>query len=364
MSNDSGNATADSLSETTLELDPDNLSEECSKWANSISSAGLSSIDVTGTYAPLTSCGVATAYIPSLKKALEMIESTSLSISKSIKTTAEDQTGVDGKYSNQSGNGNRSGSGGGGGGGGGGHSTTPVTSPPETQTTEPEAELELGEQFVEEFNKIDADSYIEFMTTLESLLGEDVVTYLTDESKASKLKDLLLKTCKNNNELTKIISEMEDKEVQTTLVKLLVTDSKLNEFARLALSDYVDVIKPTIEDQNKKNSEVLFDDIDTLINDTTTLIKETDLQSTISKVFKGEIQVNDKTSELIKVTMSKIAEVRGVDLDTLLSDKKYAEDIGNGMDRVTEALSYFKLIKNTGAENSDNIYEALMKGSA
>ena len=88
-------STASNLSDTTLEINPTGIDDACSFWNQQIASENIESINVESAFEALTSQGVATAYIPSLKNALGQVTTLATKISSTIENAKNEQVSVD-----------------------------------------------------------------------------------------------------------------------------------------------------------------------------------------------------------------------------------------------------------------------------
>ena len=88
-------STASNLSDTTLEINPTGIDDACSFWNQKIASENIESINVESAFEALTSQGVATAYIPSLKNALGQVTTLATKISSTIENAKNEQVSVD-----------------------------------------------------------------------------------------------------------------------------------------------------------------------------------------------------------------------------------------------------------------------------
>ena len=67
-------ANSNELSDTTLKVNSNELSQVCSSWNSLVLSMDLGSLDLNGEFSALTENGVGVNYISSLKNALERSE--------------------------------------------------------------------------------------------------------------------------------------------------------------------------------------------------------------------------------------------------------------------------------------------------
>ena len=73
----------------------DCMNDICNTWTTNVSSVDLASVKVTQVFEPLTSCGIAVSYIPSLENALSKVTNLVTSVSGIITNAGEEQHNVD-----------------------------------------------------------------------------------------------------------------------------------------------------------------------------------------------------------------------------------------------------------------------------
>ena len=105
---------------STMSINTTEINNICSEFNSKVSSIDLGSIDVAGAFEPLTSQGILTSYVSSLKDALTSISENCTNISSILSNLASTQEGIDdaGKknadttyFGNDTGNGNGNGNG-------------------------------------------------------------------------------------------------------------------------------------------------------------------------------------------------------------------------------------------------------------
>lgn len=371
--------TSAGLSDETLELQPDNINDICTQWQSKILASDISSIDVTSVFSPLTNAGVGTTYIPSLKTALSRAESLILSVSNTIQQTVNEQTGVDQQYQNQdlgtSYIGNYS--------GGGGRSKKKEKSDniqanipeigavqlAESITTEVDnttKNVTINTEFVDKVNKLNEESYIKFMTELGSITKGDLLGYITDTENASKLKKVLLDSANIDADLKKLISNMDENEVQVTLQSILTDKNIITDASKNIIYSYTESLS---NDTNltilKVTKEIqFFNQVDDIFNSISTLISKENLQENVLSIYDGnEVkELSPSTISFVKLAIDKIAESKKITYEDLLTDKNNEEIVKTTFNDLAKALSYFRTINTMGTDASQLLYKNVMEG--
>ncbi len=377
-----GDTTASSLSDVTLEVEPDNINDVCSQWQSKILAANISSIDIAGTFSPLTNVGVGTAYIPSLQTAFSQAEALILSVSNTIKGAAEDQAGIDNQYQSQDQNSYR-----GGNSSGGGHKSgkktsdttstsisaaiptiEPVEIPDDSQTgtDNTDKKVEINTDFVNRISELDATSYIKFMTALGSIANGNLLELLVDENSASNLKKKLLESPNLDADLKKVISEMDENELQVTLQSILTSETAISDLSKSIIYNYTESLS---NDTNltilKVSKEVqFFNQVDELFNTVNTLITKENLQQNLLSIYDGNgvAELGEKSVSFIKTVVESLSKMNNLTYEQLLTDKANEKKVLDSFTDLSRSLSYFRTVNTMGMEASQLLYNNLMKG--
>lgn len=374
-----GDSTSAGLSDVTLEVEPDNINDICSQWQSKILSIDLSSIDVASTFSPLTNAGVATAYIPSLQTAFAQAEAMILSVSNTIKAAAEEQAGVDQQYQNQdqvyNGGGNRYyGGGGSSGKSGSGKEETATeiavpTIPPvkvDTEVTEPPVEVKINKDFVDKISKLDDESYIKFMTVLGTIANGNLLEYISDTNLASKLKKALLDSPNLDADLKKIISEMDENEVQVTLQAILTDDTMFSDTSKNIIYEYTQSLSSETNINVLKATKDLqfFSQVDDIFNTVSTIIGKEDLQKNLLSIYDGDgtEALSTESIAFIKTTIDYLSTANNIEYEELLTNKEHENLLKTELNGLSKTLSYFRTVNTMGTEASQLLYSNVMKG--
>ena len=377
----SGDSVSAELSDVTLEVHPDNLSDVCKEWEAKILSIDLSSIKVTTTFAPLTGAGVAASYIPSLETALSKAENTLLSISKTIKSAADQHSGVEqptgsgsGGYNGGSnyygGNGNNNGD--------GTSSETPtggsdyqfeiptvITTTPTTTVEPPTKDVTINTEFVSKVSELDTESYVKFMTVLGTIANGNLLGYISDVNLAPNLKKAILESPYLDSDLKEILSKMDENEVQVTLQSILTDKDAISDTSKCIIYKYTQSLsKDTNIDILKVSKEIqFFNQVDDLFNTLSSVIVKENLQQNLLSIYDGDVdsQISAESIEFVRTSIDYLAELNNVSYEELLINKDYSDLIKNEFEELTKALSYFRTVNTMGTEASQLIYANVMK---
>ncbi len=359
MSNDNISA---QLSDKTLELKPNSLSEVCSNWQAKVFKIDIASIDVVSVFSPLTNVGIGTSYIPSLKKALDNADNLVLSANSTIKETIEEQTAVDDKYyrkERSTRHGNRSNSNSSGG-------VNGTSSNQGTSVDNKNKKVEINRDFIDVIKSLDEEKYIKFMTVLGAASNGNLLQYLVEEQSASELKALLLSSPNIDKDLKKIILEMDENELQVTLQTMFTEKTAITDLSRTIIYKYtenlandsnVDMIKATTTNQ-------FYDNVDELYDDVNSLKEKTDLQENASAIYNGDANdgVSENSAKFLKTAIDEIAASNKMTADELLNNSSNSDKLKNGLASLSKDLSFFRTINTMGEEASEVIYNNLVKG--
>ena len=370
-------STSNSLSDETLEIHPNNLNDVCQQWEKSVVQADLSSINVEGAFSPLTSAGVGVSYIPTLATALKKIETSLLSASKMISSAVEEQVGVDDTYNNRVTGGNsysggnqggrNSGNGGnnlpsGGNNPTGGGDDKPPTEPP---TDDPKKKIKINKNFINKINTLDSDSYIAFITALGSILKGNMSDYLTDEDKAGKLKKKILESPNIDADLKKIISEMDENEIQITLKSLITEKTKFSDVTKEIIYNYTEELVQSslgLTPMISKNSEFL-KQVDVIFDTLQSTIKRSDNMETLLKIYDGDVPQDSKkeTADFVRSAFDTMAKKLNVNTSDFFTNNSYNGIVIDQMKDLSKSLGFLKMTNNClGEEQSLKIFDSIM----
>lgn len=360
------------LSDVTLEIQPDNLNDICNTWESSIKGADLESIDVKSAFKPLTNNGVGVSYIECLHNSFTAAQNLILSTSSTIKQVTEEQVGISNQYYQDYGGGYYSGSSSSGGSSGGSSGNSsgstlgdsnqeyiPDTGVPIDQVDQDK--IKINKEFVDKINSLDTNSYISFMTALSSISTNNLLGLLVDEKMASSLKKALLTSPNLSENLKKLISEMDENEIQVTLQSILTDEIKLSETSKNIIYKYteslskgtnLDILKVTKEAQFYQNVDELFTAVNTLAN-------KTNLQEELLNIYDGTLE-NKNIVDFTRIVVDTIAEKNNINYEDLLSNKEKETIIKEELNNLSKSLSYFKTVNNLGTEAAELLYKTAM----
>lgn len=317
------------LSDVTIVQNSDGMRSVCSTWKGAADSADLGSIDVTSIFAPLVENGIAVSYVSSLKAALGSITSMVAKLISAIGSNVDAQEAIDdkgkndasggksGKYRNYGGAGNNGSS-------GGGSSSSAVPAGNSIDTTsydikDTESNLDILKKYEDYVTKLDEYQKLDVMTNLYSIVKADTYKYLYEEQYGALLKKKLLESPKVDADLKKIISEMDENEVQVLLQNLLVNNAEVSDFSQMIISIYDNEFKQEFVGATSADS------IESITKVYTFLSKEKDVQGYLSKIYFGDVSnVDDYAITFTRVLVDTLAEKSGISYEELLSDSRYS----------------------------------------
>ncbi len=364
------------LSDVTLEISPKDIKEVCSQWNSKITSIDLSSIDVESVFSSLISVGVGTSYFPSLKKALAKAEKMVSSTSNLISTASQEQEGIQNYYGNRQGNNNYYGTPTGSSGSSDSNSygsNSGITGTdfniPSALEDIPGADDEIEEEdviinteFIDKINELDAESYIEFMKALGNI-DEGLLPYLVDSEYASKLKKYLLEAPNISDDLKKIISQMDENELQVTLLSIVTDESAITDVSKSIIYKYTTLLSEKDELKDINKSQIFLKSVDIVDKFFDTTLKSDKVQEELLKVYEGNSieELDDFSVAFVKTAIDELCEKNNIDYETLLTDPKNADKVKKSVSDLSKSLSYFKAVNSLGDEAAVLIYDSLIQ---
>ncbi len=358
------------LSDQTIEVDPDNIRDICTTWSNKVASANISSINVESAFQPLTNVGVATAYIPSLKNALEKVEGMLLSVSNYVKTAADEQEEVDTdssnkekKYSNRDsdGTGNRNNN--------NNHNNNnnnngdPVsTEPPtvaDTDVDNTKEDIDIN-TVMSDINKLTYESYLKFMTALGTITGGKLTEYLTTKEYAETLKNLILNSPEIPDSFKATVKDMNAVDVQTLLQQILSNKDNITDTNKNIIKNYVESKNGQAEITAAAKGKGFYDDVDVIYNEMNTIMsKDEKLSDLLLEVYDGGTDVSDETMDFLRASVDELAKENNMTYNELLSGTNEGL-IRDKMESLSKSLSYLRTVSTLDSSISSQIYNVVI----
>lgn len=338
---------------STMSINTTEINNICSEFNSKVSSIDLGSIDVAGAFEPLTSQGILTSYVSSLKDALTSISDNCTNISSILSNLANtqqeiDNSGKDGAGSNYFGNNNSSGNNSGNrsnnSGGGGGNHTTSTNNNNSTVT-------------VDSGNGSDSQSQLSDLTTteaLETLLSilSTSSTAITSEERASYLKELLkLKLQDSDADLAEVIDSMDPTELQSYLKKIYNGELAIND---ATVSVTYDILERISKETNieltelvsEENLDTIREKVESMSQEYITLFNSNDLQAELSAIYDGS-GVEGKDEDFVS-SVRTIIDIIAINEETtgdqLLLEASNVDTLKTEIGKVTESLGQLRIM--------------------
>ncbi len=368
----------------TMVIYTDAIARTSSTWKSSFEGSGITDIDVESVFSSLVEAGVGTAYIPSLKKALSKAEGSVLATINSLNQLAQNQNGNDDKWKNYDTNGSRSYGSRNNNNGytppGGGNNTPPIgTEPP----TNPPVDINVNNDLVDKVNNLSIEDYSELMTALGSIKNEELLSYLVDPNQASALKKFLLEKVKLPKDLQKMVSEMDENELQLTLMSILTDETTIPDISKSVIYNYTEGLSKKTNLQDSELSKYFFynvDDFSSIVN--AALKDDGKIQKVLLNLYEGndvnsilsDLGIKDSNSagsgvtggvgevsvEFIRSSIDEICKKNNIDYETLLTDSSKKGLLKEELSGISKGLSYFKAVNGLGNEASDLLFQSFI----
>ncbi len=351
---------------STMSINTTEINNICSEFNSKVSSIDLGSIDVAGAFEPLTSQGILTSYVSSLKDALTSISDNCKNISSILSNLASTQEGIDdaGKngagttyFGNDTGSGNNNGnrSGNSNGGGGGNHSTGANN-----------GNSNVGVESGSGSNNESQLSEIATTTALETLLSilSTSPTAITSEERASYLKELLkLKLQGSNEELAEVIESMDPTELQAYLKKIYNGELVIND---ATVSVTYDILERISKETNIELTELVSEEkidtirekVEAMSQEYITLFNSNNLQADLQAIYDGT-GVEGKDEDFVS-SVRTIVDIIAINEETtgdqLLLEAGNVDTLKTEIGKVTESLGQLRIMS---AGSNDEFISAL-----
>jgi hypothetical protein len=335
----------------SMTINTTEINNICSTFNSKVSSIDLGSIDVAGAFEPLTSQGILTNYVSSLKEALNSINENCTNISSILKNLADTQQGIDdaGKsgaetdyFGGSSSGGTRSGGSTYSGGGGGGSHSTSADNGNSTVT------VNSGDASTSELSSIASTSALE---ALLSILNSSTTT-ITSEERASYLKELLkLKLQDSNADLSKVIDSMDPTELQAYLKNIYNGELAINDATVSVTYDILERISKETNIELKdlvtsENIDTVRDKVEAMSEEYINLFNSHNLQTDLQGIYDGS-NIEGKDEDFVE-SVRTVVDIIAINQDTtgdqLLLESSNMDTIKTEIGKVTESLGQLRIM--------------------
>lgn len=388
-------STASNLSDTTLEINPTGIDDACSFWNQKIASENIESINVESAFEALTSQGVATAYIPSLKNALGQVTTLANKISSTIENAKNEQVSVDeaAKTKNEStdtssytparGSGGSSGSKGssnssssgsrgssssrssGGYSGGGATSSSNASS----SVNNNDKNIEINTDAVKALNNMNYANYDVFLKGLTSIISGNATleVYLQDERYADVLKEKLSNITGLSSDIKQVISSMDPKTLQLTLQNWYTDTSVVTDTTKSVVYNYTEALaknsNTSINEFIKKSGKDVVSSFEDAHNTIDKMIKTGTVQEDLLNIYDGNniSDKNETTVALVRNIIDEVAKKNNTSSETILTDANKSETLKTEMTKISRSLAYVKSLNSLSSANIANALESILK---
>ncbi len=388
-------STASNLSDTTLEINPTGIDDACSFWNQKIASENIESINVESAFEALTSQGVATAYIPSLKNALGQVTTLATKISSTIENAKNEQVSVDEAAKNKnestdtssyaparssggsSGSKGSSGSSSSGSRGGsssrssGGYSGGGATSSSNASSSvnNNDKNIEINTDAVKALNNMDYANYDVFLKGLTSIISGNATleVYLQDERYADVLKEKLSNITGLSSDIKQVIASMDPKTLQLTLQNWYTDTSVVTDTTKSVVYNYTEALaknsNTSINEFIKKSGKDVVSSFEDAHNTIDKMIKTGTVQEDLLNIYDGN-NISDKketTVALVRNIIDEVAKKNNTSSETILTDANKSETLKTEMTKISRSLAYVKSLNSLSSANIANALESILK---
>lgn len=365
-------STASNLSDTTLEINPTGIDDVCSFWNQKIASENIESINVESAFEALTSQGVATAYIPSLKNALSQVTILATKISSTIENAKNEQVSVDEAAKNKNESTDTSsytparGSGGSSGGYSGGGATSSNAS---SSVNNNDKNIEINTDVVKALNNMDYANYDVFLKGLTSIISGNATleVYLQDERYADVLKEKLSNITGLSSDIKQVIASMDPKTLQLTLQNWYTDTSVVTDTTKSVVYNYTEALaknsNTSINEFIKKSGKDVVSSFEDAHDTIDKMIKTGTVQEELLNIYDGN-NISDKketTVVLVRNIIDEVAKKNNTSSEIMLTDANKSENLKTEMTKISRSLAYVKSLNSLSSANIANALESILK---
>lgn len=359
------------LSDTTIIVDADAIDDICDTWNQKVASVDLSSIDVNSSFSALIGCDIATEYIPSLENALGRINSLVSSISNIIKSAADEQVEVDESASNNNNtnggannnnNGNNSNN---------SNNNNGTYYPNGSSVDNSSEDLTINTELVATINGLDYISYSSLMSSLASCVTNEMslTSILSNVENADIIKKILLEDVNVSNELKQIITNMDSKILQASLLSCLKDGSVLIDSSKSILYTYLERLAKannlTLTDVVKNQNALVqtFNDFESVSNIMDTLINSNKVSDGLLNIYDGNTSASDNSVIIIRDMIESIAESKNITPEALLIDSSNKDYLNSSVMKFAKEFKYISTVGYTDLDTVSTVLSNIVTAS-
>ena len=367
------------LSDQTIETNSDAISEVCNNWKKTVVGIDINSQNIETVFQPLTSVGVASYYVPSLKNALEKVENMILSASNYVQNAAQEQAEIDEissnkdkKYNTATNNGKRRSSSNDFNNNSNSTAATYTTAtdtssiivenPTVTETSVDDSQIQVDiNTIVSKINAMTYDSYIKFMTALGSITGGKLTEYITNEKYATELKKLLLESPEISDDFKAQIKDMDAVTVQALLKNILVNIDGVSDLSKIVINKYTESENGKTELIAATKGNGFYEDVDVIYNEFSSILsKDAKLTNSLQDIYDGaNPDVSDKTMDFVRIVIDELASSKNMTYNELLSESNESM-LRTEMESLSKSLAYFRTVNTLDSETASRIYQVVI----
>lgn len=333
-------------------IDFEKINDITSTLESKIKSINITSIDVASAFSSLTSLGIATGLVSSLKAKLISSQDAVLNACHNLFNTVDEQKTTDIEFNNREINVTEKGRGGyyrNGGGGYDGGGEDLVNG--ETSVDNSSKDLSIKSSFTNKVLTLDGNSFSSLMLTLYKLPG-GLLKYLETPEFAEDLKKEILNSPNLSNELKEAILKMDPLTLRVELLSILGNTNMLSDSSKRLIYSYLNYTG---------NKNVLLSNIDKYLN-AGKEIMDGDTSKELLELYDGDSKQDKDTTDFYRLSVDMLADEKGVTPEALLTGEAHKIALQKEMSNTIKALSYIDAVKGLGDSTVNNTLNSIVTG--
>ena len=323
----------------------DGISSVVSNWEKTISTSGLSSVNINGAFSPLINNSVAISLFESLDKSAKSIESSISNLASSLNSLVAEQNAIDKKGKDIASSTPRYRT------SGGSSSSNNVTPEDYDKTKDIELNDDVVKQFDDFINELSEYEQVALISTLLSVSDNNLHELLFNENEAYKesLRIILEKLCeseKMSKELKETLLKMDQNEIKILLKNLITSGKTISDFSKIIYST-TDFDKST--ENVKELSSNFIDAYGEISGDS--------IQEDLTKIYNGNasIEVSDNTIQITRNFVDTIATVSNVPSSEVLSNPSFTDELRACTADLYKSFAYLSAAGSMGDESLNTL---------
>ena len=333
-------------------LDVGKVEEITETLETKIKSINITSIDIASICVPLTSLGIATNLVSSLKSKIQRVEDNVLDACQNIMRLTSEQTETDNEFVSkekdvsETTKGSYYRTGGTNYDSGGSNIKTS-----ETSVDNSNKDLNINTSFKNELVSFNAESYSSLMTALYALDG-GLLKYLESPDLGENLKKELLNNPNLKDDVKKVIMKMDPETLRVELIDIIGNTNMFSDESKKLIYNFFNYTG---------NRDVLLSNISKYLEVGKKML-DGDTQKNLLDLYDGDKQNDKNVDDFYKLFAEQAASDNDVTVESLLTGESHEMLVNKELSETVKVLSYLEAISSFDENTKTDIINKIVTG--